>query len=44
MTGKKTSEAGDTFALDESEYANDTAALFVSRDGLHKYSRLPVKH
>ena len=44
MTGRKTTEAGDTFALDDSEYADDTAALFVSRYALAKYSPLLVKH
>jgi len=44
MTGRKTSEVGETFALDDSEYADDTAALFVSRNALAKYSPLLVKH
>ena len=44
MTGRKTTVAGDTFALDDSEYADDTAALFVSRNALDKYSPLLVRH
>ena len=44
MTGRKSTEAGDAFTLDDSEYADDTAALFVSREAIAKYSPLLVKH
>ena len=44
LTGRKHTTNGDKFVLDDSEYADDTAALFVSRQAIQKYAPLRVKH
>ena len=44
LTGRKHTSRGDEYAVDDSEYADDTGMLFVSRQALDKYAPLLVKH
>ena len=44
LTGRKHTAQGDEYRVDDSEYADNTAAIFVSREALEKYAPLLVKH
>ena len=44
LTGRKHTETGDEFSLSDSEYADDTAVMFDSRDSTVKYCPLLVQH
>ena len=44
LTGRKFSDQGDNIALPDSEYADDTAVLFVSRASLVTSTPVMIKH
>ena len=44
LTGRRHTAKGTEFPLDDSEYADDTAVIFESRDSLVTYSPLLIKH
>ena len=44
LTGRKHTAEGDSFELNDSEYADDTAMLFDSRASTQKYCPPPVDH
>ena len=41
---QKNTAQGDEYTVDDTEYVDNTAAMFVSREALEKYSPLLVKH
>ena len=44
MTGHRPTTRGENFALEDSEYADDTSILFDSRNDLEVYTPLLIKH
>ena len=44
LTGRHPTAKGDQFVLSDSEYADDTAMLFDSRESVEKYSPLLFQH
>ena len=44
MTGRKPTARGVEFSLQDSEYADDTAVVFDSRDDLETYTPLLIEH
>ena len=44
LTGRKYNAKGTEFSVDDSEYADDTAVLFESRDDVATYSPLLILH
>ena len=44
LTGRKYNTKGDQFPVDDSEYADDTAVLFETRDDITTFSPLLVTH
>ena len=44
LTGRRFAAKGDEFGVNDSEYADDTAAMFVSRESLARYCPPLVEH
>ena len=44
MTGRRYDSSGEAYSLDDSEYADDTAVLFVNRASVETYCPLLVNH
>ena len=44
LTGRKPTTKGDDFSFDDSEYADDTAVLFESRNDVETFCPLLIKH
>ena len=44
LTGRRPKSKGSQFSFDDSEYADDTAVLFESRESLEEFTQLLINH